>query len=514
MKSRLKRGLALLLTLCLLGGNLAFAEALPGTGEEPVIKEETVAENEEAPVENAENTGLEAEDQLETSEENVPEPVRGAGDTIYLDGKNGDNTKDGSTPENAVKTFGQVKTLATNNQGVTKIVVIGTTEIKGDITLKGTKAKILRGENFNDYVFKVPAGEIATLKNITIDGNSPEKWEASKIEKSLIFVDGRSTLNVQDGTVIKNNKIMPIENTATRGGGIYASGATLNMSGGMVEGNQATYGGGICLSNSTMQFTGGTVQNNRAELVIDTAYDQIYSSGGGICAAEGSTIHMSGDAVVSKNFAHEVGGGISVGWNQGGDATTLYMSGGIIDGNEAGASGGGILIQAGLYSSTICKAYISAGNLNESFRRGRRFLGLAFVGDGKTVFRVARDLGGIASHGNFFDRVDDFLSLAVGHKLVIFNFETRVFVLLQFGERDFPILRRRYRFFRNRIFFLFSVQFCPQLDFDFFRPRAGISFVFPLFLNGDFRCFSVRAEKDRAVRADSAAAGCRSISCD
>ncbi len=391
MKSRLKRGLALLLTLCLLGGNLAFAEALPGTGEEPVIKEETVAENEEAPVENAENTGLEAEDQLETSEENVPEPVRGAGDTIYLDGKNGDNTKDGSTPENAVKTFGQAKTLATNNQGVTRIVVIGTTEIKGDITLKGTKAKILRGENFNDYVFKVPAGEIATLNNITIDGNSPERWEDSTIEKSLIYADSRSILNIQENTVIRNNKIKAIKNTATRGGGIYAYEATLHMSGGVVEGNQATYGGGICLYNATMDFTGGMVQNNRAELVIDTAYGQIYSSGGGICAAEASTIHMSGDAVVSKNFANENGGGISVGWNQGGDATTLYMSGGIIDGNEAGATGGGIFIQAGLYSSTLCKAYISAGKITNNRMSGVGATDKAFGGGGIYVNGIKKN---------------------------------------------------------------------------------------------------------------------------
>ena len=397
MKTRWRRGLALLLTLFLLSGNLAFAEALPGTGEEPVIQEETVAENEEAPVENAENTGLEAEDQLETSEENVPEPVRGAGDTIYLDGKNGDNTKDGSTPENAVKTFGQAKTLATNNQGVTRIVVIGTTEIKGDITLKGTKAKILRGENFNDYVFKVPAGEIATLNNITIDGNNENN---KTITQSLIHAESDSTLNIQENTVIRNNEIMAIENTATNGGGIRADNATLNMSGGVVEGNQATYGGGICLYGSTMNFTGGSVQSNRSEQVIDNDYGgQVYSAGGGICVTQGSTIHMSSDAIVSKNFACEIGGGISLGHNQWGPGNTLYMSGGKIDGNIAGASGGGLFIQAKYFQGGISKAYISAGDITNNRMSGEGKTDMLFGGGGIYVNGAVREYKGTIYNG-------------------------------------------------------------------------------------------------------------------
>lgn len=397
MKRRFKRGLALLLTLCLLGGNLAFAEELPETVEEPVIKEETVAEKEEAvpgenaekeeavPGENAENADVEAEDELETSEENVPDPVRGAGDTIYLNGQSGDNNNDGLTPEKAVKTFGQAKKLATDNKQIEKIIVIGTVEIENEITLKGTNAKILRGKNFNKYVFKVPAGKTATLKDITIDGNSPEMWEDSKIEESLIRAESKSTLNIQEGAVIKNNKIKAKENTSTQGGGIYAYEATLHMSGGVVEGNQATYGGGIYLYGSTMHFTGGTVQNNRSELVLDHGYKppQIYSAGGGICAYNSSTIYMSGDAKVLKNIAHENGGGISVGSNQVSEGTNiLYMSGGIIDGNEAGSAGGGIFIQAQYLGKGKGKAYISAGQITNNKMNGNGVLDAAFGGGG------------------------------------------------------------------------------------------------------------------------------------
>lgn len=395
MKRRWKRGLALLLTLCLLGGNLAFAEELPETGEEPVIKEETVAEKEEVPGENVENADVEAEDELETSEENVPDPVRGTDDTIYLDGKNGVDTNDGSTPEKAVKTFGQAKKLATDNQSIEKIIVTGTVDISDEITLDGTNAKILRGENFNKYVFKVPSNGNATLRDITIDGSSPEKWEESKIEESLIYADSGSTLNIEEGAVIRNNQIKAIENTATNGGGVHASHATVNMSGGVVEGNQATYGGGICLYGSMMNFTGGTVQNNRSELVIDEGYGkQIYSSGGGICAYNGSTINMSGDAKALKNMAHENGGGISIGSNQVSEGTNiLNMSGGIIDGNEAGSAGGGIFIQAQYFGKGKGKAYISAGQITNNKMNGNGVLDAAFGGGGIYVNGARQSVG-------------------------------------------------------------------------------------------------------------------------
>ena len=400
MKRRWKRGLALLLTLSLLGGNLAFAEELPGTGEEPVIKEETVAENEEAPVENAENADVQAEDELETSEENVPEPVRGAGDTIYLDGKNGVDTNDGEAEATAVHSFAKARDLAASNPNITKIVVLGTVDIENEITLNGTNAKILRGENFNDYVFRVPAGKTATLKNIIIDGSSPKKWKDSTIEKSLIYADSKSTLTIEDDAVIRNNQIKAIKNTATTGGGIYVYKAILNMSGGVVEGNQATYGGGIYLYGSTMHFTDGTVQNNRSEQVIDNNYGgQVYSAGGGICADNGSTINMSGDAIVSKNFAHEIGGGISLGSNQWGPGNTLYMSDGKIDGNIAGASGGGLFIQAKFRQGGISKAYISAGDITNNRMSGEGKTQMLFGGGGIYVNGAVREYKGTVYNG-------------------------------------------------------------------------------------------------------------------
>ena len=460
MKRRWKRVLALLLTLCLLGGNLAFAEELPETGEESVIKEETVAENEEAPVENAEHAEIEAEepeksapvedeDALEASGENVPEPVRGTDDTIYLDGKNGVDTNDGKTEETAVHSFAKARELAADNRNIKKIVVLGTVDIKNEITLNGTNAIILRGENFNDYVFRVPDGKTATLRKITIDGNSENN---KNITKSLIVAESGSTLNIEDKAVIRNNKmmIMPAHtgkggaiyadqatvnmvdgcieenranygsgiylidsrmalsggnirnnkaiikekintntNDATpRGGGICAYQSTLNMTGGTVEGNESVYGGGIELSYSTMDFSSGTVQNNSARrcgfgiLYNGKHYTQYYSGGGGICAFQGSTLHISSEAIVRNNSAVEIGGGICMGTQEPTKGNLLYMTGGTIDGNTAGASGGGIFIQAAFNGGRKSVAHISAGQITNNQMNGEGDTQMVFGGGG------------------------------------------------------------------------------------------------------------------------------------
>ena len=275
---------------------------------------------------------------------------------VYLDGVSGDDSLDGKLGR-AVKSFARAKEIATNNQKINRIIVVGTTSIAGDISLAGTNAKILRGKDFNKYLFKVGADKNANLTDITIDGNSDENIG---IENSLVRLEDKSELNIGNNAILRNNKIKAIQDTATRGGAVNASSATVNMSGGVIEENQATYGGGVYLYQSTMNFTGGTIQNNRSELVRDSSVSQYYSAGGGILAYEKSTINMSGEAAVLNNFANEIGGGISVGANQAGETSILNMTGGKIDGNVAKSAGGGIFIQGGLHSRDICLALYAA----------------------------------------------------------------------------------------------------------------------------------------------------------
>lgn len=329
---------------------------------------------------------------LEELEEKNLEQVGADGapsDSLYLNGQGGSDDNDGSSPDKALKSFEAVKNKITET--IKNIFVTGTTSVEGEVSLEGTNAKLVRHKDFNGYLLKVDPGNEATLRDITIDGNSENN---KNIENSLIYVDG-GTLNIEEGAVLRNNKIKPDKGlNPTHGGAINARNhATVNMRGGSVEDNQATYGGGIQLYESTMNFTGGVVQNNRSDRVFDKPYNQYYSAGGGIIVRQGSVLNMSGDAKVLNNVAGEIGGGISVGSNNPEKGSVLKMDGGIVDGNTAGSAGGGIFIQAMYFSGGPGKAYITAGNITNNHMDGSGKTNKAFGGGGIYVNGASEEYG-------------------------------------------------------------------------------------------------------------------------
>ncbi|MDO5037916.1 MAG: Cna B-type domain-containing protein, partial [Tissierellia bacterium] len=334
---------------------------------------------------------------------------------IFLDGQAGDDANDGRSPEKPVKTFQRAKDLAKENQNIENIVVTGTVPIEGEISLEGTGAQLVRGQDFNGYLLRVQKGQEASLRNITIDGNAPQATKTREarsleeglqanpnIEKSLIEVDG-GTLKIQEGTLLRNNKIKHIGTfTSTRqqppkGGAIYAAkGSSLQMTGGTIEGNQATYGGGIYLNKSTLTFSGGLIQDNTVKLVRDKSVSptQYYAAGGGILADKGSKIAMSGGAQVINNHSDENGGGISLGSQEWGASNILDMTGGLIDGNTAGSSGGGLFVQAKYFSGGASKATISSGKITNNQMTGKGVTNMAFGGGGIYVNGAIPQYGG------------------------------------------------------------------------------------------------------------------------
>lgn len=300
-----------------------------------------------------------------------------AGSALYIDGQGGDDGKDGSSASDAVKTFERVKELAKANKNIKEIVVLGTVNAEGDINLEGTCAKLVRGENFKGHLLSVSSGKSAALSNITIDGNG----KAPSDKKALISVSG--TLDIKDGAVIENNHSVNTSNSANTGGGIYVSRGTVNMTGGVIRNNKANYGGGIYITNkSILNMNGGTVENNEATFFLDPDVSQIHGGGGGVLIADESTFNLSGSALIKNNSAAEIGGGISVGradWHDG--ITTFNMTGGTVEGNKAGAAGGGIFVQAG-YMSYRTIANISAGKIIENEMTGKGKMNKAFGGGG------------------------------------------------------------------------------------------------------------------------------------
>lgn len=318
------------------------------------------------------------EEELEINEEKVNEAVGDPNATaIYLNGQVGDDKKDGSTPKKAVKTFERAKELAGTDKNIEKIIVTGETDIEEDISLEGTNAKVYRSDDYNGYLFKLSGNKSATLKSISVDGNSDNNLN---IINSLIYVGDRATLNIEEGAVLRNNKIIASNEKYTHGGAIYCSSSNINMSSGSIEDNEATFGGGVYLNRSTMNFSGGKIQNNTSTRLY---YNKSYvSAGAGILAENGSEIDMSNDAELSYNNAGENGGAISLGTQFITIGSVLRMNGGVIAHNEAGSSGGGIFIQCEFGSGTASKAYIYEGQIINNFMNGDGKTNKAFGGGG------------------------------------------------------------------------------------------------------------------------------------
>lgn len=129
--------------------------------------------------------------------------------------------------------------------------------------------------------------------------------------------------------------------------------------------------------------------------------EQFIRRGGGIIASGASTINFSGDAKVLNNSADEVGGGISLGTRQVDGQNKLYMTGGLIDGNTAGASGGGIFIQCRLLDGRKSIAYISSGRITNNKMSGTGLTEKAFGGGGIYVngFPASWDYAGTHFYG-------------------------------------------------------------------------------------------------------------------
>lgn len=308
----------------------------------------------------------------------VPGPagVHAAGGAVYLNGTSGDDAKDGTAAESAVRTFARAKELAAADQSIQTIYITGTVPISGEISLKGTKAVIKRDPGFDDYLMRVNGGATATLSDITIDGNGEA---ATKTMKSLVHAAG--TLNIRAGTVLQNNKLTDLDYFRAMGGALNIDGGVVNMTGGTIQNNTANFGGGVFLDHGAVfNMSGGTIQGNKA---VDGASggEGGYAAGGGVTVYNGSTVNLSG-GVITNNTSDNLGGGISIGVgvvSQGMD--TLNMTGGTITGNSAGSGGGGILVQAGR-TNAYGTANISGGRITNNTMNAKGTGNNAFGGGG------------------------------------------------------------------------------------------------------------------------------------
>lgn len=256
-------------------------------------------------------------------------------DVVYLGGAGASDTNTGADAANPVKTLD--KALSILAEGGT-VVVGGTIYLNSDTALSNLTFE--RGSGFTGTLLNVSNAEL-TLTGVTLDGKS---LNASGQLVSL----SRATLNIAEGTTLKNNQATAINafqessinmtggsiesNTGTNGGGIYAYGATLNLTGGTIANNSADVGGGLCvLGGCTVTLDGTQITGNTSQARGGGVYVEGMDNGPSVFTMKSGTI--SGNAYAGEGFD---GAGICA-WGSGYE-TTIDIQGGSITGNT-GADG-------------------------------------------------------------------------------------------------------------------------------------------------------------------------------
>ena len=220
---------------------------------------------------------------LKIVDNNVVLVAKGA---AYVDGKAGDDARDGTTPANAVKTLKQAYANLEQEGGT--IYIVDTVSIDQSISLtensyiddgneisiksgtvtirrysKPTAAASLTGytrASCTGAMFQIQAGGALTLQDIAIDGHSQSantgkpETTATGVNAAAAMIDVSGTLTMEAGAALKNNN-----NTSDRVGGgairIRSTG-TVRIRGGEITGNAANMGGDGVYNFGRLEISG------------------------------------------------------------------------------------------------------------------------------------------------------------------------------------------------------------------------------------------------------------------
>jgi hypothetical protein len=155
------------------------------------------------------------------------------------------------------------------------------------------------------------------------------------------------------GTLVIENRAISNNSAAFEGGGVWAGGTTVKVSGSTFDLNKTQFpqdiceGGAIAVHNSKLTVTGVTISGNIADI------------GGGIYADNSSTVEIS-ESVLSNNAVSQSGGGIAT------YDSNLSISKSTLRGNTATGSGsGGGAITAARTAFTLKNSTISGNSASQ-----------------------------------------------------------------------------------------------------------------------------------------------------
>lgn len=218
--------------------------------------------------------GNDAEVVSEFSDNSVPAAQTEGNTVVYLDPNSGDDTNDGSSVENAVRTL--VKAIKIANGGI--IYLLNPIDINENLTLENVT---LRPGRSNMSRMLYIRGDV-TLQNIIINNTTPDdkpcQFSVDPIEvagtliikdgteigpfpgNSCIIVSYDSTVNLNGGKILGDK-----QNTVEYGGGIFSSYSNININGGTISDNQSIRGSGIyAINDSNVSLKGGSIIHNKS----------------------------------------------------------------------------------------------------------------------------------------------------------------------------------------------------------------------------------------------------------
>lgn len=264
--------------------------------------------------------------------------------TVYINQKYGDDSKDGKTVENAVKTFSKASELLVNGG---RIIMARTYTVKDGEMLElkskddDKRLKIVRMPGFDKDVFKVRGRvkiENIDLKGNQIDPDDPDKYPQNTSKTALVSVSDGAVCTVKNGAKIEDAKsyMSPL---------YISGGGKLVMDGGVIQNNSTLgHGGAITNDDGKMEINKGEIKNNTA-IAVKTSkgeYENATGRGGAIynISSSAKTSKITGGKICN-NKAELDGGAIACSYSK------LDITGGEISGNESPKSGA--ICDAGYY---------------------------------------------------------------------------------------------------------------------------------------------------------------------
>ena len=278
---------------------------------------------------------------------------------------------------------------------------------KGNIVHVFGRFTLKQGKLCDGVINGDSSGAVLMDKNatFTMEGGSIENF---KIEGGTLYaavvVQANGQFDMTGGTIRKN--VSTGSAGARCGGGVLLytwekndKPARMNLSGNaVIEENRAPNGGGVYLIGKTeMKMTGGWIRKNEAYA----------GHGGGVCVAGASTGYMGSEnevtrfemdgGVIEGNSAANSGGGIYV------NSQHVTLRSGKIQNNKAHSHGGGVYVSMQPFTAQLYDAVITENTAKEAGG------GLWFCPTGKAIIYVSN---GAAIYKNMAEGAgDDFASI-------------------------------------------------------------------------------------------------------